>query len=56
MPTYRRVRGSDTWHWCRNCSRDPTANYETEQKTGKERPRGDLCNECKSKEANDNCR
>lgn len=30
--TYRKKKGSDTWHWCRNCSNWPTSNFE-EQNT-----------------------
>ena len=51
MP-YRRRNGSDTWHWCTNCNNWPTTNYD-------ERPTkpssGDLCNECRSKDAAGNC-
>ena len=29
MAKYRRKKGKDDkWHWCENCSRWPTANYE----------------------------
>ena len=27
MPTYRRKKNRDTWHWCRNCSNWPKSNY-----------------------------
>ncbi|CAD7031720.1 hypothetical protein REJC140_02956 [Pseudorhizobium endolithicum] len=50
---YRRRNGSDTWHWCSNCSNWPTTNYD-------ERPTkpagGDLCNECKGKDAAGTCK
>ena len=50
---YRRARGRDAWHWCKNCSRWPTADYQ-EQQT---RPTtGELCNECRSKDAAGTCR
>ena len=26
MP-YRRTNGNDTWHWCRNCSEWPAADF-----------------------------
>ena len=53
MTTYRRRKGSDTWHWCRNCSSWPKSDSE-ERKT---KPlAGELCNECKSKDAQGNCR
>jgi hypothetical protein len=49
---YRKRNGSDTWHWCRNCNAWPTSNYD-ERET---KPSGgDLCNECKAKDANGNC-
>lgn len=51
MAKYRKRRGSDTWHWCRNCSNWPTEDY-TERDT---RPGYDLCNECKGKEKAGNC-
>jgi hypothetical protein len=49
---YRRKQGSDTWHYCRNCSRWPTADYDQETK----RPTtGELCNECKGKDKAGTC-
>lgn len=57
MPTYVQAPGSDTWHWCKNCSKYPTVIAKSEFHPGKERPRsGELDNECHSKEANNNCR
>lgn len=52
MAVYRRVKGSDTWHYCKNCSKWPTSNYEVSQ--GKPAS-GELCNECRSKDSNKNC-
>lgn len=52
MAKYRKRRGSDTWHWCRNCSNWPTTEDYTERDT---RPGYDLCNECKGKEKAGNC-
>lgn len=50
---YRCKRGTDTWHFCSNCSNWPTSNYEISYT----RPTtGELCNECQSKKRNDNCR
>ena len=50
---YRKVKGRDTWHWCRNCSKWPTSNYE--ERTSK--PNSDeLCNECKAKTEAGTCR
>lgn len=53
MAEYRKRKGLqyDTWHWCRNCASDPKSDYVTRST----RPDGDLCNQCKSKEANGDC-
>ena len=52
--TFRRSKGHDTWHWCRNCSTWPTSGYE--EKRGPKRPRGELCNECSAKQMAGSCR
>ena len=52
MATYVKASGSDTWHWCRNCSNYPA----TIEKSTSTRPSYDLCNQCKSKEADKTCR
>ena len=49
---YRKKNGSDTWHWCRNCSNWPTSNYQT---SSAKPTTGELCNQCKSKEKDNNC-
>ena len=49
---YRRKRGSDTWHWCRNCSNWPTSDYESRYTKP---TTGELDNECRSKEAAGAC-
>lgn len=55
MTEYRKRKGKDTWHWCHNCSNWPTSDYDS--KNSSERPStGELCNECKAKEANKDCR
>lgn len=49
---YRKRRGSDTWHWCTNCSNWPTSNYvvsHTKPTTG------ELDNECRAKQSAGNC-
>ena len=52
--TWRKKKGgSDTWHFCSNCSNWPTSNYD--EKTTKPTT-GELCNECKAKKANGTCR
>ena len=50
---YRKKGESDTWHFCRNCSRWPTSGYTTRQTKPTS---GELCNECKAKERDGNCR
>lgn len=47
----RRRNGSDTWHFCSNCSAWPTSNYV--EGTGAS---GEKCNECLAKQRSGNCR
>ena len=51
MP-YRKTKGRDAWHLCRNCSNWPTSNYD--EKPAKPSS-GELCNECQGKEKAGNC-
>lgn len=53
MRVYRRRRDSDTWHFCRNCSKWPTSDYveQTSKPTS-----GELDNECLAKERAGSCR
>lgn len=51
--TYRRRKDSDTWHWCTNCSNWPTRDFIA---ADSKPSNGELCNECKSKEASGQCR
>ena len=44
---YRRKKGSDTWHWCKNCSKWPESDYDV---TNTKPTTGEKCNECLSKE------
>lgn len=44
----RKKRGTDTVHFCSNCSNWPTSDYT-------ETSNGDQCNECKAKKAAGNC-
>ena len=56
MPTYRRKKSKDAWHWCKNCSNWPTSDYDEEYHSGTERPStGELCNECRAKEKTGDC-
>lgn len=50
--SYRRKKISDTWHYCKNCSKWPTSDYYEEINKPKT---GELCNECKGKESNGTC-
>lgn len=52
MATYVRTKGSDTWHWCKNCSQYPTVIGDTKYT----RPESDLCNQCKAKEKDGTCK
>jgi hypothetical protein len=51
MP-YRKRKGTDTWHWCQNCSNWPTSNYDEQWMKP---TTGELDNECKAKEAAAKC-
>lgn len=54
MPVYKRKKGSDTWHWCQNCSNYPDG---TDVNVSYVKPgSGELCNECKAKESRGDCR
>ena len=44
--------GSDTWHFCTNCTNWPTSDYDTA--TSKPTT-GEFCNQCMDKEKNKNC-
>lgn len=51
--TYRKKRGSDTWHFCSNCSNWPTSDYDEQDS----KPSwGELCNECQAKKKDGNCK
>ena len=53
LMAYRKRKGADTWHFCRNCSNWPTSDY-VEQVS--KPTTGELCNECKAKKESGNCR
>jgi len=53
MTEYRRKKGKDTWHFCKNCSNWPTSDYDVRYSKPAS---GELCNECRSKDANGNCK
>ncbi len=50
---YRKKKDSDTWHFCKNCSNWPTANFE--EKAAKP-SHGELCDQCKAKRKAGGCR
>ncbi|MDQ5841474.1 MAG: hypothetical protein M3537_10120 [Chloroflexota bacterium] len=53
MRRWRRKRGSKVWHFCTNCSNWPKSTYDevtTKPTSGK------FDTECRSKDANGNCR
>jgi len=49
---YRRFTWSDTWHWCKNCSKWPTSNYVSSYTKPTS---GELCDECRAKAARGDC-
>lgn len=50
--TYRRRKGGDTWHFCKNCSTWPTTDYV--EQVGKPTS-GEFCNACLAKDKAGNC-
>lgn len=49
---YRRRKGSDTWHFCSNCSTWPGSDYET---VSHKPTTGEVCSECQSRLLTGNC-
>lgn len=52
MPYRKRKDGTDTWHFCRNCTLWPQSNYDEQQSKP---TTGELCNQCRSKDAKGEC-
>ena len=50
---YRKRKGSDTWHWCKNCSNYPTSDYKEQ---ANKPSNGELCNQCQAKKREGTCR
>ena len=48
---FRRRKGTDTWHFCTNCSNWPTHDYDVSNRP----TTGEYCNECLAKEKAGNC-
>jgi len=53
MAEWRRKNDRDTWHFCRNCSKWPTSDYQAQHTKPSD---NELCNECKAKERNGDCK
>jgi hypothetical protein len=52
MPYRKEIHGKNVWHWCKNCSNWPEADYEKRP----EKPYwGELCNECRNLEQQGQC-
>jgi hypothetical protein len=49
---YRRKKGSDTWHFCTNCTNWPTSDYDSQYTKP---TTGELDNQCMSKRDNGTC-
>ena len=52
MTTWVKGFGSDTWHWCKNCSGYPSSIAKSQQTKPTS---GELCNQCLSKEKAGTC-
>jgi len=50
---YRKRKGTDTWHFCSNCSNWPTTGYDEQSAKPSS---GEFCNECLAKQKAGNCR
>jgi hypothetical protein len=56
MTIYRKKKTFDSWHFCTNCSRWPTYDYDQKEVPAGQRPSGgELCDECLGKEKNGTC-
>jgi len=51
--TYRKRKGTDTWHFCANCSNWPMQDFEEQYAKP---TTGELCNECKAKKERNDCK
>jgi len=57
MTEYRKRKGSDTWHWCTNCSNWPTGRAGVDYDSRNTKPTsGELDNECQAKDRDGICR
>jgi hypothetical protein len=53
MAAYRKRQNRDVWHWCTNCAQWPKQAGYDERK--RKPTTGELCNQCRSKEARGDC-
>lgn len=51
---YRKKKGSDTWHWCQNCSNWPAQPGTYDEQYSKPAS-GELCDQCLAKEKAGTC-
>ncbi len=57
MTEYRKRKGSDTWHWCTNCSQWPTGRAGVDYDVKYQKPTsGELDNQCLAKDKAGDCR
>ena len=57
MPEYRKRKGRDAWHWCKNCSNWPTGREGVDYDSRQTKPTsGELDNQCRAKEKAGDCR
>jgi hypothetical protein len=49
---YRKTKGENVWHYCRNCSLWPASGYEESDAAP---PAGEVCVECRSKDDRREC-
>lgn len=54
MAVYAKRPGTDTWHFCGNCSNYPKGTGTVTQST--KPSSGEFCNECRAKQASANCK
>jgi len=53
MGGYRRLHGTETWHWCANCTDYPPSNY---QAAASKPSSGEFCPECLANQRSGECR
>jgi hypothetical protein len=51
---YRRRKGGDTWHYCKNCTNWPKEAGQYDERATRPTS-GEFCNQCLAKERDGNC-